>query len=372
MKKTCVICGYGFIGKKLGAYLKEYGLADRVVYCDNSKYKQSNDSEHEVLSVESAVLQFPDAEYRPASAHHSTRIKKQLLCLGIKEKNIVMKLPEKVRKIYIDDVKSKRLTPIEDFKFEVDLTDHCNLNCKGCSLFAPLSKKSFLDLDELDKDYDRIAELFNGGDDVKKILLLGGEPLLHPEIRKSMEITRSHFNKAEIDVVTNGILLCSEPEAFWTSCHDNDITITPTWYPINVDYDKAEKIAKDHDVKYHFYNNSAAGGRTLIHAPLDINGTQNAEDNYLSCLTGNECIELRNHRFWTCSVPTHYFIFDKYFDKKIPLNPDDGIDIYKAKNQQEIRDFLAKPRSFCRYCKPKEWTYDNPWETSKKKIEEWT
>ena len=38
------------------------------------------------------------------------------------------------------------------YHFEVHITDHCNLNCKGCAHFSNLCKPTFADLDEFEAD----------------------------------------------------------------------------------------------------------------------------------------------------------------------------------------------------------------------------
>ena len=71
---------------------------------------------------------------------------------------------------------------------------------------------------------------------------------------------------------------------------------------------------------------------------------------------------------------THHAIkhFNKYFNKNLEVCDDDSIDIYKAKNKEEIFDFLAHPVPFCRYCNPDIKDYSLNWEPTTKKIDEWT
>ncbi|MDR2096978.1 MAG: 4Fe-4S cluster-binding domain-containing protein, partial [Spirochaetaceae bacterium] len=66
--------------------------------------------------------------------------------------------------------------------FQVLLCEHCNLNCKGCGACSPLAGESYLDPASYEKDCERLSALSGGI--VEYIDLLGGEPLLHPEIIK--------------------------------------------------------------------------------------------------------------------------------------------------------------------------------------------
>ena len=44
----------------------------------------------------------------------------------------------------------KKMAPrtIEDFYLEVNLADHCNLNCQCCDHFSPIASETFLDFDQ--------------------------------------------------------------------------------------------------------------------------------------------------------------------------------------------------------------------------------
>ncbi|WP_252832299.1 hypothetical protein [Brachyspira pilosicoli] len=49
----------------------------------------------------------------------------------------------------------------------------------------------------------------------------------------------------------------------------------------------------------------------------------------------------------------------------------DYIDIYKAKDYNEILQFLAKPVPFCRYCDVKKWKVVGNWRRSNRDISEY-
>ena len=58
--------------------------------------------------------------------------------------------------------------------------------------------------------------------------------------------------------------------------------------------------------------------------------------------------------------------------KNIPLEKTDYIDIFKAKNKDEILEFMSKPIPFCRFCDVLRRKPGYKWETSEKDISEWT
>lgn len=200
---------------------------------------------------------------------------------------------------------------------------------------------------------------------------MGGEPLLHPEIIKFMEISRKYFPSTRIEIVTNGILLNVQKEGFWNACKKFDITIVPTKYPMNVDYDKAKETAQRYNVKYEYYNLNEDVIKTSYHIPLDIEGKQNAVENFAGCFHANWCVMLKNGKLYTCTVAPNIEHFNKYFNYNIPLTERDGIDIHKSEKIEEILEFLARPIPFCKYCNVKGRSFGHEWKTSKKEIDEW-
>jgi ABC-2 type transport system ATP-binding protein len=76
-------------------------------------------------------------------------------------------------------------------RFEVHVTEHCNLNCKSCGHMSPLAKAEFLDLGTYSKDVERLSYLCGGK--VELVDLMGGEPLLHPQLSEIASVTREFF-----------------------------------------------------------------------------------------------------------------------------------------------------------------------------------
>ena len=109
-----------------------------------------------------------------------------------------------------------RHTPRSDISFEVALAEHCNLRCAGCDHFSPIAEPEFADIKEFERDFSRLSELFNG--QAQEIHLLGGEPLLNPDIVLFLQVARKSFPQAIIDITTNGLLLKQMSEEFWTAC----------------------------------------------------------------------------------------------------------------------------------------------------------
>ena len=262
-----------------------------------------------------------------------------------------------------------RRFPKTMLSFEVALAEHCNLNCVGCSHFSPLAPPSFISLEEFTNDFKRMACLFGGR--TQQVKLLGGEPLLNQEINKYLVVARECFPNAEIQIITNGLLLPQMNEAFWESCKQNRIVIAPTKYPVKFDYDAAERLANDHDVEYCYFADREVT-KVFGKYPLDLKGLQDGEGNYRMCFVANSCIYLQHGHLYTCPIaPTAHYL-NEAFGTQLLESPYDSIDIYQAESAEEILEFLAKPIPFCRYCRRDIVIDDIPWSQSKRELSEWT
>lgn len=364
-----IIFGYSEKGRILYQLINNYSLANEIVFCDNDSAKQNLGGGFTVYSVEEATHRYRDGGYLIPSPFFSEEKHSQLSALGI-SKDCIFDAPAE---IILRIEGKKRFIPLteDEFRFEFCITKHCNLNCRSCDHFCPLvEQQEFMDFDVFSCDIQRLSELFHAK--AEQILILGGEPLLSPDILKYMRLTRKCFPHANIYIVTNGILLDKMEEDFWETCRNQNIGLRPTRYPIKVDYEALGRLAHNKGVDYHFFGSTEISVRNMWHHPFDLSGQQNIEDNFLLCYSGNRCITLENGRLYTCPIPMTSRAFVAYFHKELKVEDADSIDIYKVNSSQEILDKLAKPIPFCKYCDVKNRTYDHFWELSHKDIKEWT
>lgn len=308
---------------------------------------------------------------------------KILTILGIKfkfkiaQKDLTFEIPQTtidkiVKKINRQAIeRANRITPKPYLtNFVVDITRHCNLNCRGCDHFSPVAKPSFYDLEQYKNDIKRIGELTQGR--VDKVGIMGGEPLLNPNVLEYLKLTRESLPNTKIRLVTNGILLTKQNEEFWKTLKELNIFVEYTKYDIKLDYDKIDEIIKQYAVNIEVYGYNQNVVKTSHKIPLDLRGNQNVVCNFMNCFHANHCISLKNGRLYTCTVAPNIDNFNQYFNKNIPLTEYDGIDIYKAQNIQEVLEFLARPIPFCKYCFVNKRTFGHEFGISKKDISEWT
>ena len=92
---------------------------------------------------------------------------------------------------------------IERSAAEYNLTEHCNLSCAGCDHSSPLLPKKFADVAQFQRDLSVLSQVMHLGE----LKLLGGEPLMHPDLPQLLRYSRASGIADEITIVTNGLLL---------------------------------------------------------------------------------------------------------------------------------------------------------------------
>ena len=368
-----VVFGYGERGKALYQSIHKICPLVDLVFCDNNKYIQKDliDNENVFLPAEAVKLYRKRCFLLPSPAF-ATEMREQLLREGVSENNIVSEIPDELFENLYQKKRESRLQKRDYLRLEVNIVKHCNVNCKGCDHFAPLTKGEFMNVKNFERDMTRIAELF--GKDNREIFILGGEPLLHPEICRFLEIARELFPDALLHIDTNGVLLGRMDDAFWETCNKLRVDIKVTIYPLGLDFDSLRNMAKEKNVDLQLLQKIEPGGyHRLWKAPLDVEGRQDALESFINCGQANRCITLENGRLFTCATGANMRLFNEAFpNSALKLTDEDGIDIYEAADKEEIYEYLSRPMPACKYCDVKNRKFGLPWEVSTKCIEEWT
>lgn len=261
--------------------------------------------------------------------------------------------------------------------FEVSMADHCNLSCQMCDHFSQLSEENYVGVDVFEKDMVQMAKLYDH--ECGPITLLGGEPTLNRDLPRCIEITRREFPKAVIGIMSNGILLSDDSNAFckkiWESCSKNNVRIEITVYPISINYNNIEKLAKKYDVDLIMSSNIHAEELTKVTKisdkhTLDLN--KKVDDFYfINCLYFNKFNVLKNGRIYMCPIEAHIDIFNRRFNKDLTYQDGDSLDICELNSWEEIREWTSHRIPFCSYCDLKKWGHHSEWKSSTKQIEEY-
>ena len=247
--------------------------------------------------------------------------------------------------------------------FHLDITNYCNLNCRACGSYSPLAEKKFDDVKMMQKSLEHLSKLSGGI--CHHINILGGEPLLHPELVSIMRMTREYFPVGSILLVTNGTLLLQQNEEFWETCRNNRIIIAPSHYPVDIDYEEIQRKVREEGCKYRC---SAVASDMWFFSGIGEDVDSIESKRFMECVFANDCGVLKDGKLYMCPKPAKVDLVNKTFGTDFKVTEKDYIDIFKINDVDEILEFLAKPIPFCRYCS--NWTMTE-WGLSKRDKDEW-
>lgn len=254
----------------------------------------------------------------------------------------------------IEKGKYRTINQLQHLQFHV--VDNCNLNCRRCQHFSNMApKNSYASFEEIKRDFGRLRELF---DDIGAIAILGGEPLLNPELDKYCYMIRQYFEHSYLQIITNGILVRQMSGELIQAIRDNDILVNISYYPVLKNcIEDIVLFLKRNKLKYYI-------GKPITEFSKRLTLEEQKDDaaeKYVTC-RDSCCTTLRNGKIYPCYLPATVHLFNNAFGSCIDAKAE-GIDIYDPDIAgEDIVERLKKPFGICSHCGKPE-TY--PWEQTK-------
>ena len=282
----------------------------------------------------------------------------------IKTINTAKKIYNKIVPYFLQDILVRKFgqgTYLSQVEFHI--VDHCNLNCAHCNHFTPLASENYCKIDDIVDDFKKLKIIF---DNIGKIFIVGGEPLLHPELLKILDPLRNLYPNSEIIIITNGILLDKQKEEFFDALKKYHIALSMTHYPIKVDYEGWIKKLDEMGIKAYYFS---LDRNKMRKQNLNLEGSSNKEKAFLKCHEKN-CHFLRDGKLYVCTPVPNICFLNKYFNLDFKIKKTDYIDLNKIKSASYINAIFKRPINFCRYCNDKEIEFDK-YKISKKELSEW-
>lgn len=236
----------------------------------------------------------------------------------------------------------------QPLRIEFNLTDYCNLNCKGCSHYSPLAPAEFEDIDSLEFSMQRISGVRNARK-IKDVYLIGGETLLYPRLKEAMKLARKYFPWAKISIFTNGLMIPKMDEEFWNLCNSENCVIALTRYPVKFDYDRVEAICREKGVEIEVFGDRGEEN-SFFKLPLDPEKKQNPRLAHFRCISFG-CITVDGGRIYPCSQSACVGHLNHRFGTDFRWEPGDYLKVEDVKDVKEIKRLRDKPVPFCAYCR---------------------
>lgn len=242
------------------------------------------------------------------------------------------------------------IIPIDNSKprlnyVEIELSESCNLNCKGCFQFSNLIEcKSFADINVFKNDLEKLKEFFWG---IGELRLLGGEPLLNPDFLLFVKTARKIFPDSDIRLVSNGLLIPKLRKEELVEIKNNNCTINITNYPpTQKQIDSIIGSLKEAGVSYTVSLPIKVFFKGLLSEP-----SKSPDASFNNCIF-THCHALRNGALAACSHQFYIGRLNAEFNLNYPAEGiNEIIDIYHTNfDGWEINRIFEQPHDFCRYC----------------------
>lgn len=233
------------------------------------------------------------------------------------------------------------------YKYELDYLEmhvvhHCNLNCYGCGHYSNLFREEYVDINQFSNDLLRMKYFF---ENIRKIRLLGGEPLLNKNIEEFIKTVKWIYPDTDLRVVTNGLLLPSADNGLFEIMHKYDVIFDISQYPpTEVMLNKITEICDKKQVNYKISD------RITHFFDFSDNDESDSKEKVFSLCMAKKCHFLLDGKISVCPMPV---LRAKLKDENWKhLFAEDIIDIYDINlTAEKLYNFLSSPLHQCAYCK---------------------
>ena len=195
--------------------------------------------------------------------------------------------------------------PIHLNNLELNVAYGCNMKCNYCTHFSGMMSGL-----ENSESLRRWSRTWHQKLSPKTIRIIGGEPLLHPELIVIMKETKEYWPDSRIDLVTNGLLLPKHPEVL-ELLKEIDGYVFISRHSLDEEYlarfDLAMKLLKDSGIGFTLYTSERQWRKCYL---LDENKRpipfhSNHELAWKNCRTKNFCPTLLNNKIYKCQHLAH-------------------------------------------------------------------
>jgi hypothetical protein len=226
--------------------------------------------------------------------------------------------------------------------------DHCNLRCADCLTLSPYAPPKLSSSDTIAADLRCLETVLHA----REMRILGGEPLLNPELAQLTSIARESGIGDEVTMFSNGLLLGRMDEAVWPNLDLLNLSIYPEAPPPAAALDRALELAQQHGTRVRFFRRHEFRTR-VVSTPHRIDLATRLI--YRTCRAAHydHCHWVSEGWLYKCATP---LFLNGYLAK---LGRDgyepakDGVQLHEGPGLfDDVKRYLtsSEPLDCCRYC----------------------
>jgi hypothetical protein len=240
-----------------------------------------------------------------------------------------------------------RLGKLHTLALEYNIVEHCNLQCVNCDHASPLMPTRFISEGAFASDLLALSAVLHASE----LKIIGGEPLLHPNLMDILDCARRSEISDIITVATNGLLLHRMPRHFWERFDRLWLSIYPG-VKIPMPFPEIDSACREFKIQLDkFYMTSFR--HTLLTAPITDGELVRAVFRACELPKVDFCHTVRNGRYYKCSPSP--FAEDRLARLGVSYSgaDADGVEIHN--NPSLLEDLVAyfsadEPLPACAYC----------------------
>lgn len=198
---------------------------------------------------------------------------------------------------------------IEFSRVGFNITYRCTLKCKLCLTFTPYwpHPAPHYPYEEIKR---QIEHFFDIAETVGIISITGGEPLLHPDLLKIIDLIGVYRDRiGRIDLVTNGTMVPSKELARMLKKLDCRVILDDYGESLSTKVEKAEEVLRAENVNYQIRDETYYGGWVdLLHYLEEPRTEEEARELFARCKQANEmrCNPVINGKIYVCGPCEFY------------------------------------------------------------------
>ncbi|MFK7845256.1 MAG: radical SAM protein [Rhodothermales bacterium] len=136
--------------------------------------------------------------------------------------------------------------PLLPGDLELIVSDHCNLTCRQCNHLSPMMAKWNLHPETAEKELLILSKYVR----VQTLKIIGGEPLLNPNLSEIVKVAKASRLAEKIRLVTNGLLIDRITDETWEIIDEIELSIYPNTSLGDDTIEYIAKLAHKYDVKF--------------------------------------------------------------------------------------------------------------------------
>lgn len=201
---------------------------------------------------------------------------------------------------------------------EYHIADHCNLRCDHCCSYSPILKKWLADPEAFESDLRAVGKVVAP----QFLKIVGGEPLLHPELERLLVVAKSLRVAPRIQLTTNGLLIDRLTARSWDSIDMLAVSLypEPSVPKDTIRYMAREAARRNIEVSWKVQDKFTCLDRDGPAEPDDVRRV------FQDCWIRHRCNSIKDGRFYCCTRPQYV---QKFAERPDPFR-DDGVPVYDS------------------------------------------